>query len=69
MELAGVVRDIVVLCKRGRLRGFRRSIEDVLGLLVVAGGLLEFCGCEGLLVFVLDDDSFREVKWMLHECE
>ncbi len=68
VELARTIRDIVVLRKKERLRGSKRSIEDVLRLAEAARRLLEFYEREGLLVFVLDENnSIREIKWRLHE--
>ena len=68
IELARTIRDIVVLRKKERLRGSKRSIEDVLRLAEAARKLLEFYEREGLLVFVLDENnSIREIKWRLHE--
>ncbi len=68
IELARTIRDIVVLRKKERLRGSKRSIEDVLRLAEAARRLIEFYECEGLLVFVLDENnSIREIKWRLHE--
>ncbi len=68
IELARTIRDIVVLRKKERLKGSKRSIEDVLRLAEAARKLLEFYEREGLLVFVLDENnSIREIKWRLHE--
>ena len=68
IELARTIRDVVVLRKKERLRGSKRSIEDVLRLAEAARKLLEFYEREGLLVFVLDENnSIREIKWRLHE--
>ena len=68
IELARTIRDIVVLRKKERLKGSKRSIEDVLRLAEAARRLLEFYEREGLLVFVLDENnSIREIKWRLHE--
>ena len=68
IELARTIRDIVVLRKKERLKGSKRSIEDVLRLAEAARRLLEFYEREGLLVFVLNENnSIIEIKWRLHE--
>ena len=67
-RLAEAIGEIMVLRRKERLKGSKRSIREVLRLADTSRRLIEFYEREGLLIFVLDENnSIREIRWRLHE--
>ncbi len=67
-KLARIIKEIMVLRRRERLRGSKRSLKEILELADTSRRLIEFYEREGLLLFVLDENnSIREIYWRIHK--